>query len=227
MAEPKVYFVHLRRPGSSPNEKRDDPFYEFGSFGCTTCHHSNLMHPKRAADLQGARLAFVQGGPLGSRLVFLTPPIKVKKWKNNCEARWKPAEMPFKYQEAPILVSNDGQTDFPLVEKFALQADRETIEGGLCSKIRSLATPLEPKLAREVIRVYERKRAKALPTAIATKYYEALPWLPPLPDRKRKTSYQFFVAQREAESDEMEGAMKKRPRCGKSARPKSSCRKCS
>jgi hypothetical protein len=136
--------------------------------------------------------------------------------------------MPFKYQEAPILVSNDAQTNFPLVKKFAVQADRETIEGGFCSKIRSLAKPLEPKLAKEVIRVYERKRAKALPSAIATKYYEALPWLPPLPDRQRKTSYQFFIAQREAESDELEGAsQKKRSRCGKSTRPKSSCSKCS
>ena len=39
MAMPNVFFVHLRRPNrSDPDEQRDDPFYEFGSFGCTGCH---------------------------------------------------------------------------------------------------------------------------------------------------------------------------------------------
>ncbi|MGO8749268.1 MAG: hypothetical protein ACLQNE_25185 [Thermoguttaceae bacterium] len=31
MAEPKVFFVHLRRPDkSNPMERWDNPFYEFG-----------------------------------------------------------------------------------------------------------------------------------------------------------------------------------------------------
>jgi hypothetical protein len=76
MAAPKVFFVHLRRPGS--DDPRTDPLYEFGSFGCTKCHCSNLFHPRHAEDLKGSRLAFVQGGDDGSRLVFLTPPITVR-----------------------------------------------------------------------------------------------------------------------------------------------------
>jgi hypothetical protein len=205
MAEPKVFFVHLRRPDSAsknPDEKRSDPFYEFGSFGCTTCHSKNLLHPKHAEELKGARLAFVQGGNRGSRLVFLTPHITVKKWKYNCEARWIPAEMPFKYKEAPILVSNSGQSDFPLVKQFALQAHGKKIEGRLCSKIRSRAIPLDPKLAHEVIKVYKGKRAKASPSAIASTYEEALPRKPPKIDRNRKTTYRFFIAQRQAEIDD-------------------------
>ncbi len=74
MAEVNVYFVHLRRPRNL-NDQRADPFYEYGSFGCTGCHSKNLLHPRHAEKLNGARLAFVQGGNLGSRLVFLTPPI--------------------------------------------------------------------------------------------------------------------------------------------------------
>ena len=117
MAEIKVFFVHLRRPKNS-KDQRADPFYEFGSFGCTTCHSTNLLHPRNAANLDGARLAFVQGGRSGSSLVFLTPPVTVKVWKNNCEVRWVPPMMPFKYAAAPILVRNNGRSHFKLVNKL-------------------------------------------------------------------------------------------------------------
>jgi len=220
MAASKVYLVHLRRPDSAtknPDERRDDPFYEFGSFGCTKCHSTNLLHPNHAEDRKGARLAFVQGGRLGSRLVFLTPPITIKKWADNCEARWTPAEMPFKYKEAPILVSNDGlvsndnKTGFPLVRRFALQAGGRKIEGRLSSRIRSRVRPLEPKLAREVVKVYEAKRRKAPLSALASTYDNALPWKPPKTDRKRKATYQFFIAQRQSELDDADGVLHAKP----------------
>jgi hypothetical protein len=60
MAVPRVFFVHLRRPGS--NDPRTDPLYECGSFGCTRCHSRNLLNPRHARELEGSRLAFVQGG---------------------------------------------------------------------------------------------------------------------------------------------------------------------
>ena len=236
MPKPKVYLVHLRRPDSAsknPDETRADPFYEFGSFGCTTCHYRNLLHPCHADELLGARLAFVQGGNLGSRLVFLTPPIAVvKKWKRNCEVRWTSAEMPFKYKEAPILVSNDGQSDFPSVKRFALQADGKKIEGRFSSKIRSRARPVEPKLAHEVVKIYEAKRAKASASAIAATYDEALPWRPPKVVRNRKATYRFFVAQRQGETDDAESVLRaegatpetqSQSRCGRSRRRKSCC----
>ncbi len=74
---------------------------------------------RHAEELEGARLAFVQGGHSGSRLVLLTPPITLKKWASTCEARWMSPEMPFKYSEAPIVAYNHGHGDFPLVERFA------------------------------------------------------------------------------------------------------------
>lgn len=192
MAAAKVFFVHLRRPQNAranPYERRDDPFYEFGSFGCTGCHSRNLLHPRHAEELEGARLAFVQGGRQGFRLVYLTPPVTVTDWDHRCEARWAPAEMPFKYGKAPILASNDGSSDFPLVKQLAHLTGRSTLEGGLSSRLRTRATPLPEKMAAEVVAVYVRLRATALPEAIAKTYDEALPFPPPHPDRNRKTTY--------------------------------------
>jgi hypothetical protein len=192
MAEPKVFFVHLRRPRTAkvdPTERRDDPFYELGSFGCTGCHSATLFHPRHAGDLEGARLAFIQGGPLGHRLVFLTPPIVVRRWPDHCEARWTPVEMPFRYTEAPILAYNDGPGDFPLLEHFARRSDRTTVEGGLSSRLRSRSRPLSVELAKEVIRVYEQQRAEAPPSAIASTYEQALPYDPPRIDRNREATY--------------------------------------
>src|SRR5262245_27301071 len=93
-----VLIVMLRQPQQNyPGEKRSDPFWEFGSFGCTGCHRRNLLHPKRARELEGLRLAFAQGGPAGIRLIYLTPPIKVVRHTVGCELKWSPREMPLKY----------------------------------------------------------------------------------------------------------------------------------
>jgi hypothetical protein len=59
-----VVLVLLRRPNrSNPREMRSDPFWEFGSFGCTGCHTTNLMNIRRADELAGVRFGFAQGGP--------------------------------------------------------------------------------------------------------------------------------------------------------------------
>ncbi len=100
MAKERIYIVHLRRPSKhDPNERRDDPFWEFGSFGCTRCHSRNLMHVKNAEALEGSRLAFAQGGSLGFRLVLLTPPVKITKHADKLEAKW-PKKWPFQYKKA-------------------------------------------------------------------------------------------------------------------------------
>jgi len=198
MAAPKVFFVHLRRPGS--HDPRTDPLYEFGSFGCTKCHCSNLFHPRHAEDLNGSRLAFVQGGNDGSRLVFLTPPITVRVWAENCEACWTPAEMPFKYCEAPVLVANDGRTDFPLVKAFANRADRSTLEGRLSSRIRALSSPLKADMAAQVISVYEQHRKENGGSVIAEHYYDALPYFTEI-DRNRQATYRRLIRELRAETD--------------------------
>jgi hypothetical protein len=198
MAAPKVYLVHLRRPGR--DDPRTDPLYEFGSFGCTKCHSSNLFHPRHAEDLKGSRLAFVQGGDDGSRLVFLTPPISVKVWADNCEACWTPEEMPFKYSEAPVLVANDGTSDFPLVEQFARATKCPSLESGLSSRLRSRSCPLPPELAKEVVSVYDRHRKDKGTLALASNYSEALPFITKI-DRNRQATYRRLLRQLRAESD--------------------------
>jgi len=180
--------------------------------------------------------------------VFLTPPIlDVKKWKKYeqgkgirfSEVTWKttrPPQMPFKYNEAPVLVWNNHPTDFPLVKQFALKADGRTLEGRLCSKIRSKAEPLERELAHQVVKVYEAKRAKAVkasPSAIAFTYDEALPWSPPIPDRNRKATYDIFHKHLHDETDVAESLLdtkaatsedRTKSRCGPSRSRKPCCR---
>jgi hypothetical protein len=94
---PRVIVVMLRVPKRTAGESRDDPFWEFGSFGCTGCHRHNLLNPRRSSELRGARFGFVQGGDDGLRLVHVTPPISVRSVGDICEAFWSPAEMPLTY----------------------------------------------------------------------------------------------------------------------------------
>jgi len=115
----KVIIVHLRRPRSKStksDETRSDPFWEFGSFGITGCHSRNLMHSKNADKLNGVRFAFAQGGKQGTRLIYMTPPVRIVKHRHCIEATWSPAEMPFRYDHAPILASNKGRSDFSELE---------------------------------------------------------------------------------------------------------------
>ena len=85
----QVFIVMLRRP--LKNDRRSDPFWEFGSFGCTGCHGKNLLHPKNCQIRNGDRLAFVQGGKSGLRLLLVTPPVQCIKYPiARIEVRWAP-----------------------------------------------------------------------------------------------------------------------------------------
>lgn len=190
----KVVIVHLRRPNlSDRSERRSDPFWEFGSFGCTGCHGSNLMNPKRIDELEGVRVGFAQGGPDGFKLVMLTPPVRVVHHRHNCELRWKPKLWPFKYQHAPLLIDNDGESDFSAIQRLIGCVRRSTWMGRFSSKFRSSRTPLPDKIASELIDVYENHVQKANPSEVACSYDEALPFPPPDVDRDRRCSYQRFL----------------------------------
>lgn len=189
MSTPRVIVVHLRQPKrNDPGESRSDPFYEFGSFGCTKCHSRNLMHPRRAHELDGARFAFAQGGPLGVRLVHLSPPASVVEHRDRCELVWTPAESPFRYDAAPVLVNAAGESDFPALVRMLRGVFRETWPGRFSSAFRSRRTPLPATVADEVVRVFDRKRAKAKSDALAASYVDALPYPPKLPDGNRETT---------------------------------------
>jgi len=82
-----VYFVYLRRPNKL-NDRRNDPFWEFGSFGKTGCHSHNLLHHKNSPLKAGDRLAFLQGGKQEIRVIGLTPPIQVARTEARIELKW-------------------------------------------------------------------------------------------------------------------------------------------
>lgn len=190
----RVIMVHLRQPRSgNPEEMRSDPFFEFGSFGCTRCHRSNLMHPARIDELEGARMAFAQGGPLGFRLVMLTPPVRVVRHKYGCELRWTPAEMPLRYTESPLLIDNDGESDFEGMPRILHSVDRPTWLGRFSSKFRSRRTPLQDDLAAELCEEYDRQRKTASATSLAQSYEQSMPIPPNIIDRNRRQTYQALL----------------------------------
>ena len=199
-APPSVIVVMLRQPyRNKPTEMRSDPFWEFGSFGTTGCHQRNLMHPKKASLLNGARFAFVQGGVDGSRLVFLTPPVTAIAYGDRSEVRWE-AAMPFKYDSAPLILDADGNTDFPLLAAFVKDCKRNGWMGKFASKFRSRREALPPAVARQLLTVYGAavKSARRCPERTAGSYEEALPFLPPVVDLNRRQTYSDLVARAEA-----------------------------
>jgi hypothetical protein len=190
MESDKIIIVHLRRPGT--NDSRNDPFWEFGSFGITGCHGVNLLNPKRVHELEGVRLAFAQGGRNGFKLLFLTPCISIVKHKTYSEAKWQPAAMPMKYDEAPVLVANDGRMMRGMREALR-GVNRTTLESRFSSRFRSRRNPLNddfPDLAEQIAAEFDvgYKRAKKN-GFLAKTYDEALPWRIKAPDRERQETY--------------------------------------
>lgn len=189
-----VVIVHLRRPRKhDPNEMRSDPFWEFGSFGCTGCHMKNLMNPGRIHELDGARLAFAQGGRGGFRLVMLTPPVRAVRHANRCELRWDASSAPFRYETALLCINNEGDTDFPLLKRM-IRADRETWCGRFSSRFRSRRLPLREDVAGELIRVYHARLAAASPEEFARSYADTMPYPPNIIDPDREATYERLVA---------------------------------
>jgi len=207
----RVIIVLLRRPTAKPSEKRSDPFWEFGSFGITRCHGENLMHRRNADKLKGVRFAFAQGGREGTRLVHLTPPVRIVEHRDRIEALWTPARNPFRYGNAPILVRNKGGSQFPKLAATIKTAGRTTVEGQFASNFRGKTSCIADGLARELIRIYARKRKEAQRSEIARFYEDALPWRPPLVDRNRDQTYTQHLTEA--------GGPRPRSGCGSRRRP--------
>lgn len=171
---PPVFIVHLRQP-EKRSDYREDPYWETGSFGCTGCHAHNLMSAKHRHLPDGARLAFVQGGDDGSRLVFVTPPITVHPRGEHVEARWKPTTMPFRYDRAPLLLDAGGASDFRNFRQHVLNGNGASPTHKVSSRYRSRVHPLPAPLAAEIVNGFEQRYSAALPTDIAQRYYDAVP----------------------------------------------------
>lgn len=195
--DPKVIVVILRRPNlSNPEEMRSDPFWEFGSFGCKRCHARNLMNPRKIDSLNGVRLAFAQGGPDGFKLVLLTEAIRIISHNDFAEAKWSPKSRPLKYNRAPLLIRNDGMSDFPLLRQFIESANRDSREARFSSKFRSRRTPLDTSIAAEIVRVFDQQVASGDPNLFISTYIDALPYPPPKIDHNRLQTYSRLLGQR-------------------------------
>jgi hypothetical protein len=179
-----VVLIHLRRP-RGPDDGRDDPFWEFGSFGCTGCHARQVG----SGQLDGTRLGFIQGGADTLRLVYLTPPVQTIYGSSGAMVEWRPHEMPFRFEEGPLLMDRSGETDFPRLRSAVEHARRSTWLGRFSSSFRSRTLPLSPEQAAEVIAVCERARASASATCFASHYFEAIPDMPMDRTRDRRERY--------------------------------------
>ena len=168
-----VFIVCLRQPGFR-TDYREDPYWEVGSFGCTGCHSRNLFNPTGQHLHDGARLAFAQGGPDGTKLVFVTPGITVQSLGALVEAKWQPADMPFKYSDAALLIDASGRTDFPLLKAFISISKSKKWRQKFSSKFRSRAHSLNSQVATELVEVYQRLHQAAVsrssPLPISTRF---------------------------------------------------------
>ena len=193
----RLFIVMLRRPRK--DDPRTDPFWEFGSFGCTGCHGKNLLHPKNCQIRNGARLAFVQGGQLGARLLLITPPVKRFDHaggdpKGRVELRWDTNKKPFRYDCAPSLFESPapGRTGlFPRFANSLAHTNRSTIDAKLASRFRARTNPLEPELAHELESAFVAAVKGAKDSDFIARYEEALPWCDcPSSARERRRDYQ-------------------------------------
>ena len=194
----RVYMIHLRRPhpkSTRPDDKRSDPFWEFGSFGLNNCHQKNVLNPRHMQEVEGARLAFAQGGKKGMRLLFITGPIHVEAHKRFREAHWAPGAMPFKYPEAPLIVDEKGHSDFPKLKHYISGTRRSGWQAKFSSPFRARSTPLPRALAAELLRNYDKKRSET--RSFARTYEEALPSPPPTVDRDRAATYKELLGRAE------------------------------
>jgi hypothetical protein len=154
------------------------------------------MNPQKADELVQKRFAFAQGGHEGFKLVHLTPPLRIIKHNGFIEAKWSPFLMPIKYLNAPLLISNQGQTDVHSIKNEIKKINRTTWMGKFSSAFRSRKRPVSEAIANELISVYDQKRSSKNNAVIARSYEEALPFNPPQIDHNRKETYQSLKRKR-------------------------------
>jgi hypothetical protein len=178
-----MFIVMLRRPRNK-RDARTDPFWEFGSFGCTSCHQRNLLHPKNCQIKAGDRLAFVQGGHLGPRLLLVTPPVTRIDHpgggpNGRVELRWPPDRQPFRYDRAPSLFERPAPGKpglFPLLADTVANTNRATVDAKFASRFRARSSPLAAGLTHELDSGFDAAIESAAPSDFITYYADALPW---------------------------------------------------
>jgi hypothetical protein len=163
-----LFIIFLRRPRDK-KDSRADPFWEFGSFGCTGCHSRNLLNPKRRHIKSGDRVAFVQGGRHECRLLLITPPVMRIDYCGGVELRWSDTDLPFRYSEsAPLLADAepDVPNTLPELARLVNPVHRTSAAAKLASLFRARCKPLCEAVASELSRAYDHARSVAPRNAI-------------------------------------------------------------
>lgn len=166
-----LYFVFLRKP-KDLTDRRNDPFWEFGSFGRTGCHKANLLHPRRTPLRDGDQLAFLQGGRGEIRVIGVTPSISVTGSTGLLEPEWSRSYRPMPYSNAPLLIDNLGKTAFPSALQLLHGTRRSTYCGAAGSRLRSKMTAVDAELTNEILQWFAStalSKIKVYPEAIQSK----------------------------------------------------------
>ena len=193
MANPKIVIVCLRQPDlKDPHEKRSDPFWEFGSFGCTGCHARLLRKWYITGKLDDIRLAFVQGGNCGTRLVYVTPRIEMIDHGRLVEAKWQPVEMPITYKSAPVLVDKSCNSDCPAIIDLFDKVRKPTPVSQFASKFRPRIRSLPNDVGLQLLEIYRKFRNEG--AELAHEYTQALPFQPLNPDKDRASTYSYYLS---------------------------------
>lgn len=182
----RLFVVHLRRP-HGVNDVRKDPWWEYGSFGLSGCHRANLLHPSRSRVRTGDQLAFVQGGPMGTRLVLITPPVQRRVWGNASgpalvEITWDRRAQPLRYgPAAPLLAGRAAQVppDLPELRKYLREVGRTSARAKFASRFRARCGPLPSELAVEFQSTFRRAVAEARSEDFAGDYTDVVPGIHP------------------------------------------------
>lgn len=161
---------------------------------------------KRAYELNGARLAFVQGGPLGFRLVHVTPEIWIDSISRGVEVRWLPCGMPLRYSSAPLVIDNDGGTDIPGLAAQSDGVDRSTGVARFASAFRSRRTPVAGEIGAGMIACYRAARTSG---RTAKSYTDAMPPSPAIIEPNRRRRYQSLRRPRQSRRAHQSRAVKR------------------
>lgn len=165
------------------------------------------MHPKHAGEKMNSRIAFAQPGKGQIKLVYLSPRIhtvkkydiinpKPTKCKSGTEVRWEPKTRPLKFEKAPLICNNEGDTLFPSLMKYVENVRQPTPVSKFMSKFRSRARIVECHLVNEITEVYE-NYVKDNSTSIYTEHYwETMPYPPPIIETDRDKKYNEYVSKR-------------------------------
>jgi hypothetical protein len=149
---------------------------------------------------------------------FVYVPIHVHTHVNCCEAHWE-WKMPFRFERAPIFVSNSGKTDFPLLRQMLEQANRPTRMSKFASKFRGRTSDVPPHIAHEIITQYDRLVDSAAPEDFANSYEQAMEVSPPNVDRDRKRTYHRLLRQARSRPVQLSRCKKTGCTSSKSDRP--------